>query len=126
MNHHSDTDPAPSDSDLAAAAADLQAALGDLSLDDPALWMQPSSELEERVMAGIDQTTATVVDLGEHRRRRLFWLLASTAAVVIALIAVVALRPADPDWIVALGATESAVGVEATASGWNRSANCEQ
>ena len=121
MTDHRDADPTPSDAELAAAAAELDAALSRVSLSDPALWLQPSDDLESRIMANLeDGSEQSVADLEARRRRRMaWWLPATAAAAVVVLLAVVTLRPASPDWIVALGATENAAGVEATASGWN-------
>jgi hypothetical protein len=120
VNDHRDTDPVPSDAELAAASADLEAALGDLSLNDPAIWIQPSAQLEERVMANLTgDGERPAVTVAGPRRSLSWWVPASVAAAVIALVAVASLRPAAPDWTVVLAATENAVGVEATASGWN-------
>ena len=89
MNDRRDPDATPTDSELAAAADDLQAALGGLSLNDPALWLEPSADLEDRIMAGVDMAPEPVADVGEHNRRRWArWLPASIAALIVALIAV--------------------------------------
>jgi hypothetical protein len=115
----------PSDADITAARHEAEAALGSTALSDPALWEQPSTDLEDRIMAALaaeeerPTATATVVPLATKRRRRLTWLPAGIAAAVIALVAVAALRPDTPDWEVALGATDNAPGVTASVIGWN-------
>lgn len=129
----------PSDEELLTARAQLEALIGPAGLDDAALWAEPSANFEDSLMAQVETATAPVegtsaeampagplpstdaeVTVLADRARRNRWLApAAVAAAVLAVVAVVTLRPAAPDWEVALGATEEAAGVEATVLGWS-------
>lgn len=107
------------DADLSAArdAAAARLAGAGLSLDEAALWVEPSGDLEDSIMAAIaDEPIARVVPL---RRRPLRWLVPAAAVAAAAVAFAVVARPAPADWTVALGPAESFPAASATVSGWN-------
>lgn len=118
----SDHEYLPSDTELDQAKRALENLMGASALSDEALWVEPSDALEDIVMAAVandGQPEEPVRLEGKRRRLHLAWIAAGIAAAVVAVVAVVGLRPASPDWEVALGATENAPGVIASVSGWN-------
>ena len=116
----SDHDYVPSDAELDQARGAVEGLLASSTLGDEGFWIDPSDALEEHVMAAISQEEAGAAEPREATRRiGLAWVAAGIAAAAVVVVAVVGLRPAGPDWEVALGATPNAPGVVATVSGWN-------
>ena len=116
-----DHDHIPSDAEIDHSRRALENLIGSTDLDDAALWVEPSAALEEYVMAAID-LDGPVAERPQQvpgKRVGMPWVAAGIAAAAIAVVAVVGLRPASPDWEVALAATENAPGVVASISGWN-------
>jgi hypothetical protein len=104
-----------------ALAADLRAA--HTSLSDPGLWEEPSPELARQVEDLIGNASRGTVTVGAKPART--WLSVAAIAVVIAAVGAFAFavsRPAEPDWDVALPATDLAPGAVATVAGWNEEA----
>lgn len=93
---------------------------GGLHLDDDALWVDPDADLEASIMAAIVDETGSpdVTTLPSVRRLRWLGPLVAAAAVA-AIVFVTATGGSEPDWTVALGATEAAPGASAKVSGWN-------
>ena len=99
-------------------AADLRAA--QQSLADPSLWEEPAPELGLQVEQLIASATTGSVDSAPNKTVR--WLRFAAAFVVLAglgAIILAAMRPAGPDWDVALPATDLAPGAIASVAGWN-------
>lgn len=116
----SDHDYVPSDAELNQARGAVEGLLESSALSDEGFWIDPSEALEERVMAAIAQEDASDSEPRDAKRRiGLAWIAAGIAAAAVVVVAVVGLRPAAPDWEVALDATPNAPGVVATVSGWN-------
>lgn len=90
-------------------------------LDDPAFWEEPVPGLEDRVVAMIAGPADAAAPLDLPRRRALGAALAAAAAAVIVVVALVGLRPAAPDWEVALPGTAEAPAAVGTVAGWNES-----
>lgn len=92
-------------------------------LADPAVWEEPSPELAFQVEELITSAGRGGADHGIAKRR---WTRLAVAVVVAILVAgaitVTANRSDDPDWEVALPATELASGATATVRGWNETA----
>lgn len=98
-----------------ARLADLDELVKQLGTD--AMWLAPTSGLEDQIVAALEGTVAP-----EQGSRKLVRML-GVAAALIAVIggSVTLFQSRQPDWEIALPATE---GVSATASvaGWNTSA----
>lgn len=94
-----------------------------LVLAEPALWDEPSPELGSRVesLIGAAATGGAAGTFAGSKRRRL-WAAAVAAAVILIVSSAVAMRGDDPDWEVALPATELAPNASASVSGWNEAA----
>ena len=105
----------PTDAEIGDARQSAEGYLREISLDDPALWEEPSAGFESAVMEAIDPAIAPP-ELA--RSGRLWWLAGAAAAALIAL-GVYATRPAPADWEVALAPTDAAEGVAARVLGWN-------
>lgn len=94
-----------------------QTAVGRLSafggmLSDPAVWVEPPSELAGRVAASIRPE-------GPAPARRRGIVPAAVAAVLTAVAAAgFLLRPEPPDWEVEMAGTGSAPGAVAVVAGW--------
>lgn len=123
MTDHDETRHIPSDEELLSARAELEALVGTAAMGDVALWAEPSANFEESLMAQVEAPprpdSVEVTMLPDRSGRRKWLAPAAVAAAVLAVVAVVTLRPTGPDWEVALGATAEAVGVEATVLGWS-------
>ncbi len=93
---------------------------GGLHLDDDALWVEPDADLEASIMAAIADDTGSpdLRPLSSVRRLRWFGPLVAAAAAA-AIVFVTLTGESEPDWTVALGATEAAPGATAQVSGWN-------
>ena len=98
-----------------------------MALADPAIWEEPPPELAEQVTF-VDRRLHRVPVAGigtveRPRWPRWVWRAAGVAAVaLVAVVAVAALRPAGPDWEVAIPGTDLAPGAAATVQGWNTEA----
>ncbi len=93
-------------------------------LADPAVWEEPSPELAFQVEELI---TSANLGAADHDVARPTWIKFVAAAALVAVLAagavtVAANRGDDPDWEVALPATDLATGATASVRGWNESA----
>jgi hypothetical protein len=84
-------------------------------LADPMLWEEPSSGLEDQVVAAV---AAQRTPLG-HRSSRRWWTVAAAAVAALAALALFASRAPNPDWRVTLAATAAAPQARASVDGWN-------
>ncbi len=88
-------------------------------LDNPALWEEPSPDLEGRVVALIggtpEQTTPT-------RSRARMWVLGGggVAAALVGVFLWIGLSSAGPDWEVDLPGTAEAPDASGVVRGWNQ------
>lgn len=103
-----------------AAVADL-VAHGGLHLDDDALWVAPGADLETSIMAAIaDDGRGTPSEVRSiWSARSLRWLVPLAAAAAALVVFVTSTGTPEPDWTVALGATDAAPGASGVVSGWN-------
>jgi hypothetical protein len=89
---------------------------GGIELAEPALWVEPSADLEASVVEAIGgERPAAPTAVSWTRPLRWFVPLAAAAAVVIGFVTL----SNPPDWTATLGATDAAPGAVAVASGWN-------
>lgn len=88
-------------------------------IEDPATWEEPSAELEGRVVGDIAALTGG--DEPDVKRWPAYVSIAAAIALIAAASWVFAGR-AQPDWSVALTATDAAPAASATVDGWNTDA----
>ncbi|MDH3308248.1 MAG: anti-sigma factor [Acidimicrobiia bacterium] len=123
MSDHDETRHIPTVDELTEARRSVESMLDGVHLGDEALWVQPSRELEHTIMDTVEAELPQVASVSllsdQPADGRSWWIPAAVAAVAIVLLAVLALRPASPDWEVSLGATAEAPGVTAAVLGWN-------
>ena len=94
-----------------------------VSLDDAALWAEPSLDLEGSIMAAISDEPQRLVTVTQLKRPgAVRWLAPLSAAAAAAIAFVVFTGSPSPDWTVALAATDAARGVTASVSGWTEDA----
>jgi hypothetical protein len=105
-------DPADLDADARAELDEFRALLA-----DPAMWAEPSDDLEDRVLSAIAAEAtppAKVISLSAARRRRIGrigGLVAAVAAAAIVVVAVAVVRQQGEDGVaVALGPTQLVPG----------------
>lgn len=118
-------DRVPSDAELQKAERALRRTLAGtgIDLDDAALWVEPSAELEDAVMREIGEPDVEAPPMPHaiRVRSRGRWIAAaaSIAAVLAIGIAIGALRSDSPDWEIALFPTDAAAGATGVVKGWN-------
>lgn len=99
---------------------------GRMAFADPAIWEEPPPELAEQVSSLIAGSAFVPNAAGTVERpnwSRRVWPAAGVAAVVlVAVVTFAALRPAAPDWEVAVPGTDLAPAASATVQGWNTEA----
>ena len=92
-----------------------------ITLGDPATWEEPSSELEDQIVALVGGTQRD-----ESRRdgwpQRVVRPLAAAAAVVVVFGLFAVLRTPSPDWEVEMPGTDLAVQATSIVRGWNTEA----
>lgn len=98
---------------------DLEAGLR--ALMDPALWEEPSPELEDQVIALIAGNHDSI-SAGLGRLERWVRPLVAAAVVVVAVGLYGVLRTSSPDWEVAMPGTDLAPSASSTVAGWNTDA----
>lgn len=96
---------------------------GGIHLDDDALWVEPDTDLEASIIAAIadEGQTSTSPARSIWSARSLRWLGPLAAAAAAFVVFVSFTGTSEPDWTVALGATDAAPGASAVVSGWNES-----
>ncbi|MBT8248878.1 MAG: anti-sigma factor [Acidimicrobiia bacterium] len=86
-------------------------------LDDPALWLEPSPGLEDRVVALVSGTPESISGVRRVSRRG-WWTLGGVAVGLVIVAVWVGAQLASPDWRVALPGTEAAPRASGEVLGW--------
>lgn len=119
MSHHDDAGPqasdVPSDADIAEARQSVESTIAKrgMSLDDPALWLQPGERLPADLLTPEARADAPTWGLRHP------WRWTAAAAVLIAALSVVVFSTRDrPTWSVQIDPNDDFPLAEATIDGW--------